>query len=112
VREPRAGGRTKWNYVSLWNLSLEGLTGFSITPLKLASTFGFLISAFAFIFGASILINTLLDGSDVPGYPSLIVMISFLSGIQLLTIGILGEYIGRIFNETKKRPLYLIDEVL
>ncbi len=112
IREPRAAGRTKWNYFSLWNLSLEGLTGFSITPLRIASMFGFLISAFAFIFGIGILVHTLIHGSDVPGYPSMIVMISFLSGIQLLTIGILGEYIGRIFNETKKRPLYLIDEVL
>jgi glycosyltransferase involved in cell wall biosynthesis len=112
TREPRAGGRTKWNYISLWNFSLEGLTGFSITPLRIASAFGFLISAFAFLFGIGIIVHTLANGSDVPGYPSMIVMISFLSGIQLLTIGILGEYIGRIFNETKKRPLYLIDEVL
>lgn len=112
VREPRAAGRTKWNYISLWNLSLEGITGFSITPLRMATIFGLLISAFAFLFGAWIILKTLIMGSDVPGYPSLIVMISFLSGIQLMTIGILGEYIGRIFNETKKRPLYLIDEVL
>jgi glycosyltransferase involved in cell wall biosynthesis len=112
IREPRVAGRSKWNYFSLWNLSLEGLTGFSITPLRIASVFGFLISTFAFIFGICIIVHTLSNGSDVPGYPSMIVMISFLSGIQLLTIGILGEYIGRIFNETKKRPLYLVDEVL
>jgi polyisoprenyl-phosphate glycosyltransferase len=112
VREPRAAGRTKWNYFSLWNLSLEGLTGFSITPLRLASALGVLISALAFVFGLYILIRTLMEGSDVPGYPSLIVMMTFLSGIQLLTIGLLGEYIGRIFHETKKRPLYLIDDVI
>lgn len=112
VREPRAGGRTKWDYLSLWNLSLEGITGFSMTPLRLASIFGFIISAFAFIFGCYILLHTLVAGSDVPGYPSLMVMVTFLSGIQLLTIGILGEYIGRIFNETKKRPLYFIDKII
>jgi len=112
VREPRAGGRTKWDYLSLWNLSLEGITGFSMSPLRLASIFGFIISAFAFIYGCYILLHTLVVGSDVPGYPSLMVMVTFLSGIQLLTIGILGEYIGRIFNETKKRPLYFIDKII
>ncbi len=110
-RQPRAAGRTKWDYISLWNLSLEGITGFSMTPLRMATVFGFLISAFSFLFGAYILIKTLFFGSNVPGYPSLMVMISFLSGIQLLTIGILGEYIGRIFSETKRRPLYLIDKI-
>ncbi|MCB9991650.1 MAG: glycosyltransferase family 2 protein [Rhodospirillales bacterium] len=110
-RQPRAAGRTKWDYLQLWNLSLEGITGFSMTPLRLATLFGFGISLFAFFYGAFIIINTLFSGSDVPGYPSLMAMITFLSGIQLMTIGILGEYIGRIFNETKGRPLYLIDKV-
>ena len=112
VRAPRAAGRTKWDYLSLWNLSLEGITGFSITPLRFASFMGFLISFLSFIFGCFIILKTIIEGSDVPGYPSLMVMISFLSGIQLLTIGILGEYIGRIFNETKRRPLYYIDTIL
>jgi glycosyltransferase involved in cell wall biosynthesis len=112
VREPRAAGRTHWDYLSLWNLSLEGITGFSLTPLRLAGLFGVLISLFAFLFGCFIVIRTLTDGSSVPGYPSLMVMVTFLSGIQLLTIGILGEYIGRIFNETKQRPLYFIDRII
>lgn len=112
IREARAAGRTKWDYLSLWNLSLEGITGFSMTPLRLASLFGFLISGFAFLFGCFILIRTLFEGSDLPGYPSLMVMVTFLSGIQLLTIGILGEYIGRIFSETKHRPLYFIDRII
>jgi glycosyltransferase involved in cell wall biosynthesis len=112
VREPRAAGRTKWDYLSLWNLSLEGITGFSMTPLRLATLFGVLISAFAFLYGCWIILHTLINGSDVPGYPSLMVMIAFLGGIQLLTIGILGEYIGRIFNETKGRPLYFIDRII
>lgn len=112
VREPRAAGRTKWDYLSLWNLSLEGITGFSMTPLRFATLFGVLISAFAFLYGCWIILHTLINGSDVPGYPSLMVMIAFLGGIQLLTIGILGEYIGRIFNETKGRPLYFIDRII
>lgn len=110
-RQPRAAGRTKWDYLKLWNLSLEGITGFSMVPLRMATLFGLLISIFAFIYGLYIILTTMLQGSDVPGYPSLMVMITFLSGIQLMTIGILGEYIGRIFNETKKRPLYLIDKI-
>jgi glycosyltransferase involved in cell wall biosynthesis len=112
ARAPRAAGRTHWDYLSLWNLSLEGITGFSIAPLRLASLAGLLISSFAFIFGCYILLKTIIYGSSVPGYPSLMVMITFLSGIQLLTIGILGEYIGRIFNESKRRPLYFIDDVI
>ncbi len=112
VREPRAAGRTKWDYLSLWNLSLEGITGFSMTPLRLATMCGLLISIFAFVYGCWIILHTLFNGTDVPGYPSLMVMIAFLGGIQLLTIGILGEYIGRIFNETKGRPLYLIDRII
>ena len=110
-RQPRVAGRTHWDYLQLWNLSLEGITGFSMTPLRLATIFGFLISLFSFCYGFLIIVKTLAFGSDVPGYPSLMVMITFLSGIQLMTIGILGEYIGRIFNETKQRPLYLIDQI-
>ena len=110
-RQPRAAGRTHWDYIQLWNLSLEGITGFSMTPLRIATLFGFAISLFSFLYGFFIIASTLILGNDVPGYPSLMVMITFLSGIQLMTIGILGEYIGRIFNETKKRPLYLIDKI-
>lgn len=110
-RQARVAGRTKWDYLSLWNFSLDGITSFSMVPLKIATIMGMLISLFSFGFGGYIIINTLLNGSDVPGYPSLVVMISFLSGIQLLTIGILGEYIGRIFNETKNRPTFLIRRI-
>ena len=110
-REPRAAGRTKWDYLKLWNFSLEGITGFSMTPLRVASLFGLIIAAFSFIFGIVIILKTLFLGTDVPGYASLMVMITFVSGIQLVSIGILGEYVGRIFNETKNRPLYLIDNI-
>ncbi len=111
-REARAAGRTKWDYLKLSNLAMEGITGFSIVPLRIATIFGFLISLFAFAFGTYTMLKTLIFGADWPGYASLMIMITFLSGIQLLTIGILGEYIGRIFGETKNRPLYLLDKIM
>lgn len=111
-REPRLAGKSKWNYGRLLNLSLEGITGFSMTPLRIASLFGVGIAAFSFLFGTLILVKTIFLGRDVPGYASLMVMVTFLSGIQLLSIGLLGEYIGRIFNETKNRPLYLVDQLI
>tara|TARA_R110001592_G_scaffold16881_18_gene71789 strand:+ start:7267 stop:8229 length:963 start_codon:yes stop_codon:yes gene_type:complete len=110
-RAPRAAGETKWSYVGLWNLAMEGIAGFSTTPLRIASFFGLMISILSFIFGGYIVIRTLIDGVDVPGWATLTVMISFFSGIQLLSIGILGEYIGRIFGEAKKRPLYFIEDI-
>ena len=111
-RAPRAAGETKWNYLGLWNLALEGIAGFSTTPLRIASLFGLIISILSFCFGSFILFKTLFFGADVPGWASLVVMLSFFSGIQLLSIGILGEYIGRIFGEAKRRPLYFIDKTL
>ncbi len=110
-REPRLKGRSKWDYIALWNLSFEGITSFSIIPLRMATLLGFFISLFAILFGSYIIFKTLMFGSDVPGYPSLMAMVTFLSGIQLVCIGLLGEYIGRIFNETKKRPLYFIQDI-
>ncbi len=111
-REPRAAGETKWNYLQLWNLALEGIAGFSTKPLRVASLFGLLISIASFIFAIFIIFKTMIFGAEVEGWASLSVMISFLSGIQLLTIGILGEYIGRIFGEAKNRPLYFIDSFI
>ena len=108
-RAPRAAGETKWNYIQLCNLALEGIAGFSTVPLRVASIFGLIISMISFIFGAFIIFKTIFFGSDVAGWASLSVMISFFSGLQLLSIGILGEYIGRIFGESKKRPLYFIE---
>jgi glycosyltransferase involved in cell wall biosynthesis len=111
-RDPRQAGETKWNYWRLWNLALDGITSFTIAPLKLSSYLGLLTAAGAFSYGIYMLIDTLLHGNPVPGYPSLIVIILFLGGVQLVAIGILGEYLGRIFNETKRRPLYFINEYL
>jgi glycosyltransferase involved in cell wall biosynthesis len=108
VREKRFAGNTKFNYWKLWNFALEGITSFSTAPLKFATYFGFLVSLLSVIFAIYIVSKTLVYGSDVPGYPSIMVTILFLGGIQLITIGIIGEYIGRIYNEVKKRPLYFL----
>ena len=108
AREPRVAGTTKWNYWQLWNLSIEGITSFTITPLKIATYLGLATSLLAFVYAAFIFIDALVNGSDVAGYPSLMVVILTIGGVQLLAIGILGEYLGRIFNESKNRPLYLV----
>ncbi len=109
-RSPRAAGRSKWNYIRLWNFSLEGITGFTIAPLKVATYLGLVVAIFALVFGGIIVWRTLVYGSNVPGYPSLMVVILLLGGLQLTTLGVLGEYVGRVFNETKRRPLYLVQE--
>ena len=113
-RDPRFFGRSKWNYWKLWNFSLEGITSFSTAPLRVASYVGFLTAACAMIYLTSTMLlrTALLFGNPVEGYPSLLVMMLFLGGIQLISLGIIGEYLGRVFNETKGRPLYLIASVL
>jgi glycosyltransferase involved in cell wall biosynthesis len=107
-RDPRFAGTTKWNYWRLWNLSIEGITSFSILPLKLASYVGLVTALIAIFYGLYILTRTIISGNPVPGYPSLLVAILFLGGVQLVFLGVLGEYIGRMFNEVKQRPLYLV----
>lgn len=109
-REPRAAGTSKWRYWKLWNFALEGITSFSVGPLKVASYVGILTALLAFAYAAYFLIKTLVSGDPVPGFPTLIVVISFLGGLQLMAIGILGEYVGRLFLESKRRPLYLVGE--
>lgn len=109
-RHARAEGQSKWPYRKLWRFAVEGITGFSVAPLKLATYTG-LVSAFlSFGYAAHFLIKTLLVGEVVHGFPTLIVSMLLLGGLQLLAIGILGEYIGRIFLEAKRRPLFLLDE--
>jgi glycosyltransferase involved in cell wall biosynthesis len=110
VREPRFSGVTKFNYWKLWNFAIEGITGFSIAPLQFATYFGFFVSVFAAIYAIIIIFKTLFVGPDVPGYPSIMVTLLFLGGIQLITIGIIGEYVGRIYNEVKRRPLYIVSK--
>ena len=110
-REARAAGSGKWRYWKLWNLALEGITGFSIAPLRFATYVGFLTALSAFLYAAFVSVKTLALGDPVPGFPTLIVVISFLGGLQLMAIGVLGEYVGRLFVEAKNRPLYLVEEM-
>lgn len=109
-RERRYAGDTKWNYWRLWNFALEGITSFTTAPLKLATYFGLVTALVAFAYAVIVVYKTLVFGDPVRGYPSLMVVVLFLGGVQLITIGILGEYIGRMFDETKNRPLYLVEE--
>ena len=109
-RQPRAAGNTKWHYVKLWNFALEGITGFTVAPLKLATYAGFISATGAFIYALVFFVKTLIFGDPVHGFPTLIVTILMLGGLQLMATGILGEYIGRLFIESKQRPLYLLDE--
>jgi glycosyltransferase involved in cell wall biosynthesis len=110
-RDPRAAGETKWNYWKLWNFALEGFTSFTIAPLKIATYFGLGVAGFSFIYALFVIYKTLMYGEPVRGYPSLMVVVLFLGGVQLLAIGVLGEYVGRMFNEVKQRPLYLLSSV-
>ncbi len=107
---PRAYGATTWNMWSLIGFSIEGLTSFTVAPLRLASLLGLLLAASALLFGIWILLQTLLFGQDVPGYPSLVIGIMVLGGVQLVMIGILGEYIGKLLSEIKRRPVYFVAE--
>lgn len=109
-RDPRFAGDTKWNYWKLWNFAVEGITSFSTVPLRLATYCGIGIAFIAFVYAAWIFYKTLAYGDPVKGYPSLMVVVLFLGGGQLIGIGVLGEYLGRVFNETKSRPLYFLNE--
>ncbi len=108
-REPRAAGVSKWSYWRLWNFAIDGVTAFTVMPLKIATYMGLLVAFASGVYGGLILIDTLLYGNAVPGYPSLVVIVLFLGGVQLMTLGVIGEYLGRVFNETKQRPLYLVE---
>lgn len=108
-RDPRVAGSTKWNYFKLIGLAIDGITSFTTSPLRIATILGTIISFSTFIFALYTIIKTIIFGVDNAGYPSTLVAILLLGGVQLLSIGILGEYIARIFTETKNRPLYLIE---
>lgn len=110
-RDPRHAGQTEWSYGKLVNLAIDGLTSFTTAPLRVSTVMGFIVSLIAFIYIVIIVVRTLLFGIEAAGYPSLMAVILFLGGVQLLSLGIIGEYIGRIFNETKQRPLYFVEEV-
>ncbi|OJU88147.1 glycosyltransferase [Candidatus Saccharibacteria bacterium 49-20] len=109
-RDPRAAGETKWNYIKLVELAIDGITSFTTAPLRIATYAGIIVSLLAFLYLIFLVIRTAILGTDLAGYPSMMAVILFLGGVQLLSLGIIGEYVGRIFNETKQRPLYLIEE--
>lgn len=109
-RDPRAAGETKWNYFKLFDLAIEGITSFTTVPLRMSALFGCVISFCAFVYMIWIISKTIVYGESVQGYPSLMTIILFLGGIQLISLGIIGEYLGRIFNEAKHRPLYFVNE--
>jgi len=109
-RDPRLSDQTKWNYRKLLNLAIDGITSFTTAPLRMATIFGFIVSFIAFVWIVYLLVRPLFGVSTGAGYSSLMAVILFLGGVQLLSLGIIGEYVGRIFIETKNRPLYLIEE--
>jgi glycosyltransferase involved in cell wall biosynthesis len=111
-RQARVAGATKFNYWRLWNLALEGITSFSTVPLRLATYVGVLAALLAFTWGLWIIARTVLWGDPVEGWPSLMTVVLFLGGVQLVALGIIGEYLGRLYVEAKQRPLYLVSEYL
>ncbi|WP_289283134.1 MULTISPECIES: glycosyltransferase family 2 protein [unclassified Methylophaga] len=108
IRPERAAGNTSWNYFSLYKLALEGIVSFTSLPLKVWSYLGSLISIFSFMYGFYLIIKTIIFGVDMPGYASLMVVILFMSGLVLLSLGVIGEYLSRIFIEIKQRPIYIV----
>jgi glycosyltransferase involved in cell wall biosynthesis len=108
-REARVAGASKFNLWRLWNLALEGITSFSTAPLRLATYLGLATALVAFAFGAKVVLKALLFGDQVQGWPTMMAVILFLGGVQLIALGLIGEYLGRLYEESKQRPLYLID---
>ena len=106
----RAAGATKWSWLKLINLAIEGITSFTTFPLRLSSIAGLVISLISFAYMGWIIFNTLMFGDPVQGFPTLVSIVLFLGGIQLVFLGVIGEYLARVFNETKRRPLYLVNE--
>jgi len=109
-REPRQAGTTKWNYWRLAQLAIEGITSFSTAPLRLATWVGLGAAGMSFVYGLWVLIKALFHGDPVRGYPTLMLVILFLGGVQLLALGVIGEYLGRNYAESKRRPLYFVEE--
>lgn len=108
-REPRAAGRSKFNAWKLWNFALDGITGFSTVPLRLATYAGLATALFAFVYGIWVVLKALAWGDPVAGWPSMMAVILLLGGVQLMALGMIGEYLGRLYEESKQRPLYLVD---
>ncbi len=109
-RDPRAAGETKWNYGKLVNLAIDGITSFTTAPLRISTFFGALVSFVAFLYIAYLVLRPLFGVPTGDGYSSMMAVVLFLGGVQLLSLGIIGEYVGRIFNESKQRPLYFVED--
>lgn len=109
-RRPRMAGRSKFSLWRLWNFALEGITSFSTAPLRLATYLGLLTALVAFFAGIVVVLKTLVWGDSVAGWPTMMVVILFLGGVQLIALGTIGEYLGRLYEEAKQRPLYLVDD--
>lgn len=109
-RQPRIAGASKFNYWRLWNFALEGITGFSTAPLRVATYLGMATAVMAFAYGGWIIAKTLLWGDPVQGWPTMMSVVLFLGGVQLMALGVIGEYLGRLYLEAKQRPLYLVQE--
>jgi polyisoprenyl-phosphate glycosyltransferase len=109
-REPRIAGRSKFNYWRLWNFAIEGITGFSTAPLRVATYLGLGTALLAFVYGLWIIVKTLAWGESVQGFPTIMAVVLFLGGVQLMALGVIGEYLGRLYLEAKQRPLYLVQE--
>ncbi|HGY2296631.1 TPA: glycosyltransferase family 2 protein [Pseudomonas putida] len=109
---PREHGTSSFNTWKLWNFAIEGITSFSSAPLRIWTYLGCAVSALSFLYAAYLLIKTIFFGADTPGYASIMITILFASGVQLIGIGVLGEYVGRIFAESKKRPVYIVRDVI
>lgn len=112
TRPARAFGKTKWSFLKLWRFALDGITGFTTLPLRIWSYVGLLCAMFGFAYAVFLIIRTLLFGADTPGYASLMVALLFMGGLVLTSLGIIGEYLGRVYEEVKMRPLYLISEAV
>ena len=109
-REERQAGETSFNSWKLWNFAMDGITGFSTVPLRIWLYLGVFISSISFLYGSFIILRTILMGIDVPGYASLLTIMLFLGGVQLIGIGVIGEYVGRMYMESKRRPPYIVDK--
>ena len=110
-RGDRAAGSSSWGYKQLFSLAIDGITSFTSAPLRISTFVGFIVSMLAFVYMIYVFVKALIWGDPVQGYPSMVILLLFLGGIQLLSLGIIGEYIGRIYNETKNRPDYIVRTV-
>lgn len=108
--QDRIAGESSWNFKGLLGLAIDGITSFTVAPLRISTIMGFLVSLVAFLYMCVVFVKTIFFGESVQGYPTLVILILFLGGVQLIFLGIIGEYLGKVFNETKNRPVYVVDE--